>query len=146
MKKFLSNFLLATFPIIILLLGMIQPMRYENAIQKGYQIDATITEVDSKVREVEDAGEYTVDYVYVDYEVDGQKYENVKAGKYSESDHVYAGKVIQVVVNPNNPGKVMKEGGVLATIGFVLMLVLYVPVIISSVKSKRVKKKAAEEK
>lgn len=146
MKKFLSNFLLATFPIIILLLGMIQPMRYENAIQKGYQIDATITEVDSKVREVEDAGEYTVDYVYVDYEVDGQKYENVKAGKYSESDHVYAGKVIQVVVNPNNPGKVMKEGGVLATIGFVLMLVLYVPVIISSVKSKRAKKKAAEEK
>lgn len=146
MKKFLSNFLLATFPIIILLLGMIQPMRYENAIQKGYQIDATITEVDSKVREVEDAGEYTVDYVYVDYEVDGQKYENVKAGKYSESDHVYAGKVIQVVVNPNNPGKVMKEGGVLATIGFVLMLVLYVPVIISSVKSKKAKKKAAEEK
>ena len=146
MKKFLSNFLFATFPIIILLLGMIQPMRYENAIQKGYQIDATITEVDSKVREVENAGEYTVDYVYVDYEVDGQKYENVKAGKYSESDHVYAGKVIQVVVNPNNPGKVMKEGGVLATIGFVLMLVLYVPVIISSVKSKRAKKKAAEEK
>jgi hypothetical protein len=140
MKKFLTNVMIALLPIAIFLLGCIQPMRYENAIAKGYKIDATITKVESKVEEVEYAGEYTVDSIYVDYEVDGQKYENVKVGKYSDGGS--KGEVIQIVVNPNNPGKVMKEGGVLATVGFILMLVMYIPAIVATVKEK---KKNAQE-
>lgn len=146
MKKFWSNLLIVIFPILILALGCIQPMRYDNAIAKGYQVDATVTKVVTKTEEVEYSGEYDVDHVYVEYEVDGKKYENVKAGKFTESDGVYKGKVIQIVVNPNNPGKVMKEGGVLATIGFVLMLVMYVPAIVSAVKAKKKKSQDAPKK
>ena len=139
MKKFLGNLLIVLLPILVFALGCIQPARYDRAIEKGYKIDATVTRIESKTEEVEYVSEDTVDYAYVTYEVDGKTYENVKAGKFTESDNIYKGKVIQVVVNPNNPGKVMKEGGVLATVGFVLMLVMYVPAIIAVVKGKKKK-------
>lgn len=144
MKKSLTNVMIVLLPIAIFLLGCIQPMRYENAIAKGYKIDATITKVESKVEEVEYAGEYTVDSIYVDYEVDGQKYENVKVGKYSDGGS--KGEVIQIVVNPNNPGKVMKQGGVLATVGFILMLVMYIPAIVATVKEKKKNAQEAQKK
>lgn len=108
--------------IILFLIGMIQPSRYEKAIEDGYRVDAVVTKV--KEREaIEFDGGYTVkEYVvYGDYIVNGKTYTNVKIGTYGAPYH--EGEIIPTVVNPDNPGKTMFEGGILATIGFVFMLV-----------------------
>lgn len=121
MKKLSGSTLALLMGIVIFLLGCIQPFRYETAKESGYEVDATIVEV--KVREETDSeGPSSTAYiVYADYEVDGKQYKHVKIGKYYDTDQYYVGKTVKTVVNPNNPGKPMFEGGVVCVIGFVII-------------------------
>ena len=122
--------------IAIFLVGCIQPSKYEDAKENGYEVDATIVEVDESVSTgMDGAPDSTVYTVYADYEVDGEEYHHVKVGKYYDTDAYYVGKTIQVVVDPEKPGKPMFEGGILCTVGFLIA----VAAIIHRIKKKRKK-------
>lgn len=121
MPKFSKATTVIIWGVVIFLIGCIQPARYDQAKENGYEVDATIVEVVEK-EETDSEGSYSSNSytVYADYEVDGKEYEHVKVGKYYDTDEYYVGKTIQVVVNPNSPGKPMFEGGILCVIGFLV--------------------------
>ena len=138
--KFLNSIKIIILGIIIFLIGSIWPTRYETAKEKGYEVDATIVEV--KIEE-DYALEVTSYTLYVDYEFDGKKYEHVEVGEsydtYDTGEN-YEGKVIKVVVNPNSPGEIMEEGGILCMLGFILTIagiVAQITGIGSKIKSKK---------
>ena len=107
--------------IVVFLLGSIQPMRYENAIANGYEVDAKIVDIenveDYDVVEECDVTEY---HIYVDYTVDGEEYTHVKAEETENRDKYRVGDTMKLVVNPDKPGKKMFDGGILATIGMLI--------------------------
>lgn len=124
MKKKLSKSTITLLVgIALFLVGCIRPFMYEEAISNGYEVDATIVEVIDEIESDSESGyTSTVSTVYADYTVDGKEYKHVKVGKYYDTDKYYVGKTIKVVVNPNSPGKTMGEGGVVCTIGFVVII------------------------
>ncbi len=117
--RLLNNTTFLILGIIIFLIGCIQPSAYEEAKENGYEVEATIVNVVEKESFDGDSITYTV---YADYTVDGKEYKNVKIGKYYDTDAYYVGKTVKVVVDPDNPGKPMFEGGILCTIGFVMTI------------------------
>ena len=122
MKKISKSTLILLAGIVIFLVGCIQPSKYESAKESGYEVDATIVEVVEDETTDSDGYSSTSYTVYADYEVDGQQYKHVKVGTYYDTDRYYVGKVIQVVVDPDNPDSAMFEGGILCTVGFVVVL------------------------
>lgn len=121
MKKILTDNIFLILGILIFLVGCIQPYAYERAKESGYEVEATI--VDVKVRDESDAdgGFVSTSYtVYADYQVDGKEYKHVRIGKYYDTDEYYVGKTVKVVVDPDDPGDTMFEGGILCTVGFVI--------------------------
>lgn len=123
MKNLKESSIVIILGIVLFLIGCIQPAKYENAKENGYEVDATIVEVKTKEESGTDGGPDSTAYiVYADYEVDGKEYEHVKVGKYYDTDAYYKGKTIKVVVNPNSPGKPMKEGGVVCVVGFLVLI------------------------
>lgn len=128
--------------IVVFLLGSIQPMRYENAIANGYEVDAKIVDIenveDYDVVEECDVTEY---HIYVDYTVDGEEYTHVKAEETENRDKYRVGDTMKLVVNPDKPGKKMFDGGILATAG--MLIIGYG--IYCVIADKRKKKKAALE-
>ena len=105
--------------VIIFLIGCIQPFRYENAKENGYEVDATIVEVVKKDESDADSVTSSTSYtIYADYEAGGKEYKHVRVGKYYDTDKYQVGKTIKVVVDPGSPEKPMFEGGVLCVIGF----------------------------
>jgi uncharacterized membrane protein len=140
MKKLSGSTLTLLLGILIFLIGCIQPFRYETAKESGYEVDATIVEV--KVRDETDSesGYSSTAYiVYADYEVDGKEYKHVRIGKYYNSDDYYVGNTVKTVVNPNNPGKPMFEGGVVCVIGFLIVICA----VVSKIKARK-KRKASQ--
>ena len=128
--------------IVVFLLGSIQPMRYENAIANGYEVDAKIVDIeiveDYDVVEECDVTEY---HIYVDYTVDGEEYTHIKAEEKTKLNGLWVGDTMKLVVNPNKPEKKMFDGGILATAG--LLIIGYG--IYCVIQDKRKKKKAALE-
>ena len=116
MKVFWTPKKILLLGIAVFLIGCIFPGRYENAQNTGHEIEATISDVVK--REGEDFDTYTV---YVDYEVDGEEYTHVKAGRFSKP--YLEGDTMTVVINPKNPGKILQEGGILCVAGFVIACV-----------------------
>ena len=101
-------------------------------------MEATISDVKiSEESDMESGFTSTVYTVYADYEVDGKEYKNVKVGKYYDTDEYYVGKAIKVTVNPDSPGRPLAEGGVLATVGLVILVIG----IIGKIKNKKQKTK-----
>ena len=123
MKKFLSS---TTFVIIlgvtIFLIGCIQPAKYEDAKENGYEVDATIVDVDIEHEDDLEGYSSTSYTLYANYEVNGKEYKHIKIGKYYDNDKYYIGKTVKVVVNPDSPDETMYEGGVLCVIGFLLAI------------------------
>lgn len=104
---------------ILFLIGCIQPSKYENAIESGYEVDAKIVEVKSRESEME-TETITKHTVYADYEVDGKEYKHIKIGNSLVGDEWYVGNTVKIVVDPENPQRALSEGGILCTIGFVI--------------------------
>jgi len=131
-EKLFNNTACLIMGIIIFLIGCIRPYAYEEAKENGYEVKATIVDVVEKESLDGDSITYTV---YADYTVDGKEYKNVKIGKYYDTDAYYIGKTVKVVVDPDNPGKPMFEGGILCTIGFVMTI----GAIISKIRNRKKK-------
>ena len=109
--------------ILLFLVGCIQPIRQEFAREDGYEVEATIVEVKERDEHDSESGYVSTSYtVYADYEFKGTEYNHVKVGKYYNTDQYYVGKTVTVVVDPNNPGKLFAEGGVLCVAGFLLAI------------------------
>lgn len=122
--------------VVIFLIGDIFQIRYEKAKENGYEVEATVVEVEPR-EEYDYAMEIyeTVYVVYADYEVDGKKYEHIEVGKYDTADEYYEGKVIKVVVNPDSPDEPMDKGTLWFGIG-VLLTIPIICVIILKIKDK----------
>ena len=115
MEKLLNSTTVLIIGVIIFVLGGYQNNLYEQAKANGYEVEAEIVEVIVE-REVDEILDYTY-AVYADYTVDGKKYTHIRIGEYTSPK--YVGKKITVVVNPENPDKMMAEGGIFLTFGFV---------------------------
>lgn len=127
MKKMKGSTILLLVGILVFSVGCIGPFMYEDAIEKGYKVEATVT----RIKEGTDIGtdgmpDSTVYTYYGEYEVDGKKYTDVKLGKSYDEKKYAVGSTMGVVVNPNNPGGTMSEGGVICTVGFVIMIIAVV--------------------
>lgn len=132
MSRFLNSTTAIILGTVIFLIGCIQPAKYEKAKEDGYEVDATIVDVVEK-DESDSDGSYTSYTVYADYKVDGREYKHVKVSKYYDTDDYYVGKIIKVVVDPDDPNETMFEGGILCTIGFLIVI----GGVISKVKKKK---------
>ncbi|MBO5935576.1 MAG: hypothetical protein J6Q94_08840 [Clostridia bacterium] len=120
MKKYFIN-LLAWFLIATILVApaFIKFCRYETAVENGYEIEAVVVDYKTRIESVEYTDDSEVYILYVDYEVDGKEYKNVKAGEFGKI-HL-RGETITIVVNPKNPGKIIQDSdmftGVLCIVG-----------------------------
>lgn len=121
MKKFVKTNFVLLIGIAIFLIGCITPYKYEEAIENGYEVTATITKVEQSETD-SDGYSYTSYKLYGEYEVDGKKYTNVKLGTFYGDDGYYKGKKIKVVVDPESPENTIFEGGVLCVIGFLIAI------------------------
>ncbi len=141
MKKFFQGTnLILIIGILIFLVGCIFPYRYEKAIEEGYEVEATVTDIVERAQTAAEAGPDDTSYtLYGDYTIDGKEYTHVKLGK-NYSDSHYIGEKLKVVVNPDNPGKPMFEGGILCTVGFLIAI----GAIIAKVSAKRKAKKQTQ--
>lgn len=132
MKKIFNSTTVLIIGIIVFLLGAYQGGLYDEAKNSGYEIEARIVDVVVKEEHDSDMIYYYDTYtVYANYTIDGKDYSHVKVGKYTEPK--YVGDTITVVVNPEEPGAKMAEGGIFATVGFVMI----VGVIVSKAKKKQ---------
>ena len=137
LKKLSGSTLILLLGIALFLIGCIQPFRYESAIESGYQIDATVVEVKTRDETDSESGYTSTSHtVYADYTFDGKEYKHVRIGKYYDTDDYYVGKTVKIVVDPNNHGKIMKEGGVVCTVGFVIAIIGIVVKITDKKKTK----------
>lgn len=106
--------------IVILVIGMALNLRYEDAAERGYEVEAEVVEVVHKERYDPDTGTEDRYIVYADYTVDGKEYTHKKVGTYAQPKH--EGDIIEVVVNPENPKVMLPEGGVFGVVGFLMIL------------------------
>lgn len=123
-KKSISHSTLALIlGILLFLVGCIQPSKYEEAKENGYEVDAKIVDIKVDIEHDLESGYVSTAYtIYADYQVDGVEYKHVKVAKLYDSDKYHVGDTIKTVVNPDNPGKAMNEGGVLCVVGFLIAL------------------------
>ncbi len=131
-SKFWNSTTFLVLGILIFLVGCIQPSRYEAAKESGYEVEATIVDVVKK----EQMDDVAYD-IYGDYSANGKEYRRVKLKTVYQADSYAPGQTIQVVVNPDDPGEMMFEGGVLCVIGFVMAVAALI------FKSKKKKQRAA---
>ncbi len=129
MQKIKKSTIILVIGIIIFSLGAYQNIRYEDAKDSGYSVEATVTRV--KVHEHDDGDTYTL---WGEYEKDGKTYSNVKLGLFTEYRKV--GEIVKLVVNPDAPTKKMAEGGLFGVIG----LVITVAALIRKHKEKKAEK------
>ncbi len=107
--------------IVLVSLGFVQFWQYEN---NSITVEATITDI--KTHEVNDDSTDRYRYTYYgDYTVDGKEYKNVKL-KTEYSSEMYpdnhVGDKMELVVNAENPGRKMTEGGIFGTVGLVMVV------------------------
>ena len=123
MRDCIFSALIIVFGIVIFMIGCIQPFRYEMAKENGYEVEATIVDIETAIEDDSETGLTSTSYtIYADYEVDGKAYKGVRVGKYYDTEKYAIGDKINVVVNPNAPGKPMFEGGILCVIGFLVSI------------------------
>lgn len=106
--------------IVILVIGMALNLRYEDAAERGYEVEAEVVEVVHKERYDPDTGTEDRYIVYADYTVDGKEYTHKKVGTYAQPKH--EGDIIEVVVNPENPKVMLPEGGLFGVVGMLMTI------------------------
>lgn len=140
MKKVKKSTWLLWIGIAVFLVGCIGPFQYEDAIENGYRVEATVTRIEDRNDTGMDGAPDTTVYTYYgEYEVDGKKYTDVELGKSYDRKTYAVGSTMEVVVNPNDPGRTMSEGGVICTVGFVILIVA----IVMKFKERKQKKQEA---
>ena len=143
MKEHIKRLALFLLPVILCTPAFLKSNRYQTAIESGYEIDAVVVDYDIETKSVEHAGEWDVYALYVDYEVDGKKYKNIKADESGEFYH--RGDTIKVVVDPKNPGEIIHESDMFTGIMSIAGLLLGVLYIVCWISVKREHKKSKKE-
>lgn len=116
-KKIFNSTTALILGIVLLVIGFTQFGAYGDALT----VDATVVDVVVKDEHDVDSGYVTTSYtVYADYELNGQKYSRVRIGKYYDTNEYYVGKTVSVTVDPENPGSMMSDGGMLCVAGVVI--------------------------
>ena len=104
------------------LIGLIKPIQYEVTKNKGYTVDALVVKVVTW-EETDSEGLTLLNHtIYVDYEFEGEKYENVKIGYLRNEGDYQQGNTVQIVINPNKPGTPLDPGGTLSTIAAMVIV------------------------
>lgn len=144
LEKMVLNIITGIFGVIgigLLAVGIIlfiNSARYKNTFEK---IDAEITNIEVSRKS---DGELRHS-VYIKYTYKDKLYDNVRINFYSSS--MYEGKVISVLCDPDNPGKIRSIEGtnlaaiILVFIGTIFVIVTIIPMV-SIIKKDRRKKRA----
>ena len=96
----------ALFSTVFLLIGIFGKMSADNFMSTGKKTDAEIIEIETYVDRDADGDRHTRHRVYVEYFVDGERY-NAKLNNYNST--MYEGKIIEIYYDPYNPSKVMTD-------------------------------------
>lgn len=128
------NIFFAFLGLLFLIVGIIIGINYKNNLNKTKEISATITDIQS-----ESSSHNETSYkVYVEYIVDGTKYNNV-LGYFSSN--MYIGKKIDIRYNLDDPNKIY-AGEVTATIlfiggGLISFMAGIIPFVIQNSKNRK---------
>lgn len=116
---------------------------HSDFMERAVEIEATIVDIKEDVEYDDFDDEYETDYtVFVSYEVDGKKYENVKLSYYTSSMRI--GNPVTIYCDPENPSEFRVKYGlnvvgiVLYVLGGILSIGGIIIVICSFVKKKKV--------
>jgi hypothetical protein len=134
-----TNLICLIIGIILASLGFYQFWQYEN---NSITVEAIITEIDSREINDDTTDRYEFKY-YGNYTVNGKEYKNVQLKKEYSSEMMpdyHTGDKLEIVVNADNPGRKMSEGGFFGTVG--LVMIVWNGVILS--KAKKTNQAAAE--
>ena len=97
--------LFAVIGFIFIIVGIIWLVSGRKFVQSAVKVSAVISEIES----YRDSDENVNYRVYVNYSYGGQRYEDIRLNEYSSS--MYEGKEIQVMLDPDNPKKLMTNLG-----------------------------------
>ena len=97
--------LFAVIGFIFIIVGIIWLVSGRRFVQSAVKVSAVISEIES----YRDSDENVNYRVYVNYSYGGQRYEDIRLNEYSSS--MYEGKEIQVMLDPDNPKKLMTNLG-----------------------------------
>ncbi len=117
-QKLLTSTGILILGILLLIAGFIPFYKYEQAKASGYEVEATVVEVN--IAGTSEIGGETIEQytVYADYTVNGVTYQHVKLKNYGAKH--YVGETVKIVVDPKNPEKLLSEGGIISVVGFLL--------------------------
>lgn len=97
--------LFAVIGFIFILVGIVWAISGSRFMQSAVEVSAVITKIESH----RDSDGDTSHQVYVNYSYGGQRYEDVRLNEYSSG--MYKGKEIKVMLDPDNPRKLMTNLG-----------------------------------
>lgn len=97
--------LFAIFGFVFIIVGIFWAVSTDSFMKNAVEVSAVISEIESYRGSDGD----TSHRVYVDYFYDGQEYRDVRLNEYSSG--MYEGKEIQLMLDPNNPRKLMSNIG-----------------------------------
>lgn len=123
----------------LLIGGICSGIYFANFKSEAVKITGEITEI----REAYDSDDGIEYQAYVSYSYDGKDYENVPLNSYSSS--MYEGKEIELLCDPEHPGRVMVGSlgiilpAVLGGMGIIFTLVGIIPLIVMMRKKKKQK-------
>lgn len=143
MKKLFINSLAWFLAAVVLCLpAFTKSNRYNTAIENGYEIEAVVVDYDKKIQSVEHTTDSEVFILYVNYEVDGKEYKDIKAGEYAEFHSI--GDTIKIVVNPNNPREILQDSDMFTGILSIAGVFIAIFGIVTEIRTMK-KNKAAKE-
>ena len=125
-KDYLFNYLFggvfAFIGLVFLIVGIFAYKDYANALLKGKEVTAEITDIEHRSH-----GDKDYHDVYLTYTYDGITYSDVEISFYSST--MYIGEKIAVYVDPLNPSDVMAvKGENLVGIIFLIIGIVYIPI------------------
>lgn len=97
--------LFAIFGFVFIIVGILWAVSADSFLKNAAEVSAVISEIESYRGSEGD----TSHRVYVDYFYDGQEYKDVRLNEYSSG--MYEGKEIQLMLDPDNPRRLMSNVG-----------------------------------
>lgn len=126
--------------LIFAIIGIVCLISGQQFKKTAIKIDGIITEIDT----YRDSDGDTRHRTYVTYDYDGTQYDNISLGSYSSG--MYEGQTLELLCDPNNPGRVRTTGsnyllfGIFFGMGLTFMLIGGIPILISIRKRSKHKK------
>ncbi len=130
------NIIFLCIGLILFILGGYQNIQYE---EHSLLVDATVTDIETE-EDIDSGYEHVY---YGSYTVEGKEYTDIKlTTRYTNSmmpEELFVGDTVEIRVYPDDPGKMVAEGGLFITAGVIMT-------VYNSVKIHKIRKRAKEEK